>query len=116
LQAKVNDTVIHLPDTTNVEDGQPVIVGIRPEHLLLNADNGASAIPIALDLVETLGSEALLHARLGEQAMIVKAETNGHIDHLSNVSQVYAPASLVKVFDAKSGLVLSDPFAPGQSA
>jgi len=116
LQAKVNDTIIDLPDTTNVEEGQPVVVGIRPEHLSLNADPGTSALPISLDLVETLGSEALLHARFGEQAMIIKAETNGYVDHLSNVSTVHAPTNLVKVFDAESRLVLSEPFSPGNNA
>jgi len=116
VQAKINETVIDLPGTTKVEDGQSVVVGIRPEHLSLNADHGASAMSISLDLVETLGSEALLHARLGEQAMIIKAETHGQIDHLSGVSTVYAPASLVKVFDADSGLVLSEPFSQSQNA
>jgi len=111
VQAKINETVIDLPDTTKAEDGQSVVVGIRPEHLSLNVSDGASPMPISLDLVETLGSEALLHARFGEQDMIIKAETHGNIDHLSGVSTVYAPTNLVKVFDAESGLVLSQPFA-----
>jgi len=116
LQAIINDVVVDLPDSANVEDGQPVVVGIRPEHLSLNANNESSAISISLDLVETLGSEALLHASLGEQTMIIKAETNGNIDHLSGISTVYAPTSLVKVFDADSGAVLSLSFAEGRDA
>ncbi len=115
LQVRINDTVIDLPNNTNVEDGQSVVLGIRPEHISLSNNEGTSAMSISLNLVETLGSEALLHAKFGEQDMIVKAETNGQIDHLSEISTVYAPTDLVKVFDAKSGLVLSEPFSQGSN-
>jgi len=107
LQATVNDISFGLPDAVKVEDGQQVVVGIRPEHLSLNAGDESSEIPISLDLVEPLGSEALLHATVGEQSLIMKTETNGHIDHLSSVSQIYAPASFIKVFDANTGSVLT---------
>lgn len=107
LQATVNDIVFKLPDGLNVEDGQSVIVGIRPEHMSVRDDSDSSAIPISLDLVETLGSEALLHASVGEEPLIIKAETHGDIDHLQTVSQVYAPRNLVKVFDAQSGSAIT---------
>jgi len=108
-QAMIDDVFIDLPETAKVDDGQPIILGIRPEHLSLNANGKSSVIPISLDLVETLGSEALLHASIGEQSLIVKTETNGNIDHLSGISTVYAPTDLVKVFDAESGSALSEP-------
>ncbi len=107
LHVQVKDVSFKLPHGLDVEAGQPVIVGIRPEHLSLSNSADASAIPISLDLVETLGSEALLHATCGDQPMIVKAETQGEIEHLSGVSQVYAPIRLIKVFDADSGLAIN---------
>lgn len=108
FQAKVNDDVAFaLPDNASVEEGQQVIVGVRPEHLSLNAADGASAIPISLNLVEPLGSEALLHTSIADHSLIVKAETHGDIAHLNDVTQVYAPAHLVSVFDAESGLTLT---------
>ncbi len=107
LHVTVKDATFALPDGINIESGKPVVVGIRPEHLSLHSGEGASAIPISLELVETLGSEALLHATCGEQPMIVKAETNGDISHLSDVSRVYAPTNLVKVFDAESGVAIT---------
>jgi len=64
-------------------------------------------VMISLDLVEPLGSEALLHASIGENPLIIKAETHGDIDHLQNVSQIHAPLDLIKVFDQKTGLVLN---------
>lgn len=107
LQAIVGDVVINLPHIDNVEDGQPVVVGIRPEHLSINPIDGGSTMRISLDLVEPLGSEALLHASIGENPLIIKAETHGDIDHLQNVSQIHAPLDLIKVFDQKTGLVLN---------
>ena len=106
-QAKVADVAIKLPEGISVSDGQQVIVGIRPEHLTLTAGDTSSAIPISLDLVETLGSEALLHASIGDHPLIIKTETHGDIDHLNGVSQVYAPANLVKVFNAETGSAIT---------
>lgn len=105
--ATVNDVAFTLPDNLNVEDGQPVVVGVRPEHLTLNDSDGTPPIPISLDLVEPLGSEALLHASIGENQLIVKTETHGDIDHLNSVTQVYAPPHLVSVFDAETGAALT---------
>lgn len=103
----VHDVFFELPESMVVENGRQVVIGIRPEHLSLNADEDSSAIPISLDLVETLGSEALLHATVGGEPFIIKVETHGDIDHLQGVSQVYAPKSLIKLFDAETGLAIT---------
>lgn len=107
LHVKVSDATFKLPDRYPVKDGQKVILGIRPEHLALNARDASSPVPVSVDLVETLGSEALLHATAGSDSIIIKAETHGDIEHLQDVKQVYAPESLVKIFDAETGLVIS---------
>jgi sn-glycerol 3-phosphate transport system ATP-binding protein len=44
--------------------GLPLTIGIRPEHLTVMPDG----IPIAVDLIEPLGSETLVHGRLASQA------------------------------------------------
>ena len=106
LQAKVKDIVFDVPDL-DVDDGQEVVVGVRPEHLSLTDDGGSSCIPINLELVETLGSEALLHATVAGDAVIIKAETHGDIDHLNDVRQVFAPPGLVQLFDGQTGKALS---------
>jgi len=115
LYAKVNDVAFALPENINVEDGQPVVVGVRPEHLSLDAGDGLSPVPISLDLVEPLGSEALLHASIGEHSIIIKCETHGDIDHLSGISQVYAPAHLVSVFDEETGVALTGNYTGNQT-
>jgi len=103
----VGTTDIKLTGATSAYAGRDVIVGIRPEHVTLIAGAQTSALPILLDLVEPLGSEALLHARHGADEMVFKADTNGNIDHLSAVSEVHVPADLVKLFDAQTGQALS---------
>ncbi|NDP60911.1 MAG: sn-glycerol-3-phosphate import ATP-binding protein UgpC, partial [Oxalobacteraceae bacterium] len=45
------------------------VLGLRPEHLLL----GRPGLPIAVEVVEMLGADLLVHARLGSQALILRA-------------------------------------------
>jgi len=61
---------IALPADAGPGHVDSVLMGIRPEHLRL-ADDGW---PITVDLVEVLGDERLLYARLGEQAMVVRTD------------------------------------------
>ncbi|MEO1306573.1 MAG: ATP-binding cassette domain-containing protein, partial [Pseudomonadota bacterium] len=104
--AKIGETEIEIGPVARNQVGRDVIVGIRPEHVALQAGEGTSPLPISLDLVEPLGSEALLHAGYGAQNLVFKAETRGSIEPLSGVSEVHVPADLIKVFDADTGLAL----------
>jgi len=103
---RVGEAEIRIDGSAPGHAGRDVIVGIRPEHVTLTPDARSSPLPIALDLVEPLGSEALLHARHGEDALVFKADTNGDIGHLSGVEAVHVPAHLVKLFDAGTGRAL----------
>lgn len=105
--AKVGDTEIKLSGAINGNAGREVIVGIRPEHVTLSPGEQTSTLPIALDLVEPLGSEALLHAHFGDNNLVFKADTEGDIHHLSGVGEVHVPAHLVKLFDAETGRALN---------
>lgn len=105
--AKIGSAEIRLDAATASHAGRDVIVGIRPEHVTLKQGDGTSALPIELDLVEPLGSEALLHARFGEDNLVFKTETQGDIAHLTGIGEVHIPASLVKIFDAETGRALT---------
>lgn len=105
--AQVGDAEIKISGAVASHAGRDVIVGIRPEHVTLTDEGNSSAFPIALDLVEPLGSEALLHARHGEDTLVFKADTNGDINHLSGLGAVYVPSHLVKLFDAETGRALN---------
>ena len=61
LQARVKDTGLRLPEIVGLSDGQPIIIGVRPEHLLPASDGLAAEIAV----VEPTGSETHIVARSG---------------------------------------------------
>ncbi|MEL6609329.1 MAG: sn-glycerol-3-phosphate ABC transporter ATP-binding protein UgpC [Pseudomonadota bacterium] len=105
--AQIGGTELKLQGAVNGHAGRDVIVGVRPEHVTLTAGADTTPLPINLDLVEPLGSEALLHARFGDDNLVFKAETQGDIAHLSGVGAVHVPAHLIKLFDAETGRALN---------
>ncbi|TAN30411.1 MAG: sn-glycerol-3-phosphate import ATP-binding protein UgpC [Castellaniella sp.] len=46
-----------------------LVLGLRPEHLRLNASDGLKA---RIEMIETLGSEQLIHMRWGEQRLVLR--------------------------------------------
>jgi multiple sugar transport system ATP-binding protein len=107
LVARLAGQAIPLPPLHELDSriGDRVIVGIRPEHANVRKPTQA-AITVELDLVETLGSEALLHTTLGDNAFIIKTETDGDIDFLNRVSAFSVDPARIKVFDAATGAAL----------
>ncbi|TCS41101.1 ABC transporter ATP-binding protein [Reinekea marinisedimentorum] len=95
---------IALPELEELQgaDGRKVVVGVRPEHVFIEPTEDSSPIKVELDLIETLGSEALLHTHVGDTPFVVKAETHGDIDHLSSIDTIYIPTRRVKVFDGET--------------
>jgi multiple sugar transport system ATP-binding protein len=89
--------------------GRKVVIGMRPEHLTLVKTKGSSLLSVELDLVETLGSEALLHTHVSGVPFVIKAETNGTVEHLHQVSEVSISSDLIKVFDKETGLAYGHP-------
>ena len=100
---------VRLSDMTGIANGTDIVIGVRPEHVHLEQDeqNQRTEIPCDLDLVEPLGSEALLHARVSGIPFIVKVETNGEIDHLSSVTSLFIDANDVHSFHSETGVALS---------
>jgi sn-glycerol 3-phosphate transport system ATP-binding protein len=77
-------------------DGDKLTIGIRPEHLVPGI-----GLDMAIDLVEPLGSETLVHGRLdGDHPLVVKlAGPSGGGERLSVTPQV----EHMHVFDRASG-------------
>ncbi|MEJ6391899.1 sn-glycerol-3-phosphate ABC transporter ATP-binding protein UgpC [Gymnodinialimonas sp. 2305UL16-5] len=109
--AKFENTTIALPPLTALENsiGRDVILGIRPEFVSVTSGETPGGVPIDLDLIETLGSEALIHARLAGEPFVIRTETLGKMDSLNAVSGFTITPNLIRVFDAKTGAAL-----PGQ--
>lgn len=112
--AQLTDGVqIPLPaaEGLNSASGQSVIIGIRPEDVLLEANSQQYSIPISIDLIEPLGSEALIHTFVGDSNFVIKTDTYGDISHLNDLTQIYVDVDRVKVFDEATGSALYHPGA-----
>jgi multiple sugar transport system ATP-binding protein len=88
-----------------LQPGQRVFVGLRPEHLTIEAstETDAQNISTTVDLVEPLGSEALLHCRIGGQPIVAKVDTPVDVRRLSDVSRLAIPTARLHVFDVETG-------------
>ena len=91
-----------LPDLRHSE-GRPIIVGIRPEYAVATTGDVPGHVAISVELVEPLGSEALLHATLAGEPFILKAETQAGIHELQGVVGFTVAPDLIRVFDAETG-------------
>ncbi len=63
--------------------GQKVIVGLRPEHLLVaGADDDGPLLEGEVDLVEALGSEMLVHFRIDARRVLAEGAHEEEEEHL----------------------------------
>ena len=91
--------------------GKEVILGIRPEFVTVAGEGTPGRVSVEVDLVETLGSEALIHAALQGEPFVIRTETLGHLGMLDGISGFTIEPNLIRVFDAESGMAL-----PGQGS
>ncbi len=87
--------------------GREIIVGVRPEFAEITSSDTDQQIKIELDLVETLGSEALLHATLGEDQIVLRTGTLDGVTDLNEATGFTIKPELIKIFDGETGLVLA---------
>ena len=93
-------------------DGRPVILGVRPEHILLSGDG----IPAAVVVRELLGSTVDLHLRVGEEALeaIVPSGTAGNDGAAGDTPSLHIRFDTphLHLFDPDSGERIPDAAAP----
>ncbi|WP_066458816.1 sn-glycerol-3-phosphate import ATP-binding protein UgpC [Castellaniella caeni] len=84
-------------------DAAPLILGLRPEHLSL----GGQGLQARIEMIEVLGSEQLIHARWGEQNLIVRCAVAETREQPLNIGQqiTLGPAAghPIHWFDSASG-------------
>jgi multiple sugar transport system ATP-binding protein len=97
-----------LPSLQNAV-GKEVTLGIRPEFVKIAAKGSAGHVGIDVDLVETLGSEALIHASLMGEPFVIRTDTVGQMEVLEDVAGFTIEPHLIRVFDGETGQAL-----PGQ--
>ncbi|WDQ98257.1 sn-glycerol-3-phosphate ABC transporter ATP-binding protein UgpC [Devosia sp. J2-20] len=100
-------TLAPLPDLAD-SVGREVVLGIRPEYVTIVDDNAPGILRIAVELVETLGSEALIHASFAGEPFVIRAETMGQREINETVPGFTIEPHLIRVFDAATGLALAD--------
>ena len=91
-----------------VTTGRQVVLGIRPEHLRVlpgghpGEDGGAATLKVTADVVECLGHETVIHARLADGAPVTTTAPPDLAvrpgDRLSSV----VPVDEILLFDADS--------------
>ena len=89
-----------IPSLTNAV-GQEVILGIRPEFVAVANQDDPNLINLDVDLVETLGSEALIHASLQGEPFVIRTDTVGQMHVLDGIRGFTIEPHLVKVFDGQ---------------
>ncbi|MFW2589771.1 ABC transporter ATP-binding protein [Sagittula sp. SSi028] len=98
-----------LPD---LAEGKAVTLGIRPEFVTL----GQGGVSVDVDLVETLGSEALIHASLGGDPFVIRHSTIGGAPALGDTAQFTIAPDLLRVFDGDTGQALAGQHTPVEAA
>jgi sn-glycerol 3-phosphate transport system ATP-binding protein len=73
--------------------GKKAILGIRPEHLELNGGR-EGGIQLAVDHVELLGADTLVHGRCGDIALTVRLPDVHRIEKHAKISLAIPPAKL----------------------
>ncbi|MBK0419448.1 ABC transporter ATP-binding protein [Leucobacter sp. CSA1] len=86
-----------------------IVIGVRPEHLSVYAGGAPEAVPTAgvamrgaVELVENLGREQLVHCRVDEGRVTVACERES-VWAAGDLVVLTAPASRVHLFDRESG-------------
>jgi len=84
--------------------GRPLLVGIRPEHLLppgREAPGPTAPLEVELDIVETLGHQSLAHGRLGETPLVAILAP-GDAPPPGSAMTLRVPLAALHLFDATS--------------
>jgi len=107
--ATIGDQKLALADLPDLQNavGREVIVGIRPEYTSALTEPAPGSVACELDLVETLGSEALLHATVNGQTFVMRTDTLGRVDELDAINGFTVDPNLIKVFDVDTGAALA---------
>jgi multiple sugar transport system ATP-binding protein len=63
----------------SVREGQKLLVGVRPEHILAAKDEGrgeTARIQALVDIVEPIGSQAIVHSRIGTDLLVAALDAH----------------------------------------
>ncbi len=109
-QAKIGDYLVPVDPGASKKMQGDIVVGVRPESWrVVSADAGG--LPVEVNVVEELGSDAFVYGSSGVKgapsSVIVRVSARDSV-HKHDVLHVTTDPQHVHVFDAESGLRLSD--------
>lgn len=83
--------------------GSGLQFGVRPEDIYLEARETTQAIQGYVELVEPLGAESLVHARIGKDLIVVRVEGR-RVVRPDEIIKLHVDVQRVNLFDAATGL------------
>ncbi|MCW5732766.1 MAG: sn-glycerol-3-phosphate import ATP-binding protein UgpC [Enhydrobacter sp.] len=99
---------VTLPLATPVSatPGTPVVLGLRPEHLLASRDG---PLEFEIEVAEPLGADTLLHGRFGHARELVTVREGGHVRAQPGEKRRFSiGATRLHLFDAQTGRRIAD--------
>jgi multiple sugar transport system ATP-binding protein len=95
---EVLGTPLPIADASGLRDGQPVVYGVRPEHLNL----GDEGLPVTISVIEPTGSETHVVSRFGS-AEIVSVFRERHALLPDQTIHLAVDRARAHLFDPESG-------------
>jgi multiple sugar transport system ATP-binding protein len=100
---------LQAPDVmaTTLKPAQRVTIGVRPSDVgLVNGDTSGNGYDAAIEVVEYLGTEALLNLKVGGQEMVAQIPALARPDHRQKNVRIFFDPGKLHIFDTQSGLAI----------
>jgi sn-glycerol 3-phosphate transport system ATP-binding protein len=94
----IDQAKVTLPRPAQALAGRELLLGVRPENLEL----GGTAFEMEVEMVESLGADHLIHGRLGQQSLILRAGPDAN-PALGSRVRVGFDADAMHWFEGSSG-------------
>ena len=98
--ARVGDVALPLPPDVPVSADQRIVVGVRPEHLRIDADGPLDAV---VRNVEMLGHEQHVICEVANQLLIVRASSDVPIVEVGTSMRLRPDPGQLHIFEAERG-------------
>ena len=98
--ARVGDVALPLPPDVPVSADQRIVVGVRPEHLRIDADGPLDAV---VRNVEMLGHEQHVICEVANQLLIVRASSDVPIVEVGTSMRLRPDPGQLHIFEAETG-------------
>ena len=92
-------------------EGRDLIVGVRPADVSVGAADAAGAVRARVEVVEYLGTTALLDARIGAHEMRIETPAAQRPQAGSDIGILFAESNPLHLFDAETGASLASDIA-----